>query len=407
VAGTSEVSEGRHRALRPVAAGLSLAAIFTAVVSIPLDAASELRLTDEQTSVWILVVWGLPSLLTILLILRYRQPLVVTGNVFILIFVFRLGGDLPWPQLVAATMVAGAIVLVLGVTGLTHRLASVLPAPIIYGLLGGAVLPLLAGSFTELGTSTLLVGATFAAYFISRAVLGDRFPALLTAMLVGIVVAVVGSQTGPLPSPVLPQITVTAPGFTWEAIATATPVLVVFIALQANAPSIVFLRAQAYQPPEQVVSLLSGAGTVIGSIFGPMGVSLSLPATALTAGPDAGDHDIRHWAGYVAASVGLLIAVMSGFATELLDFIPGPFLEAVVGLAVLGILGQSLREITKGPLLLGPLIAFVVSVSEIGLGGLHPFFWALVFGLATSLVLEREGWKEIHHAIADRQDQPL
>jgi benzoate membrane transport protein len=322
--------------------------------------------------------------------------LLITGNIFILIFVLLLGGELAWPELVGATMVAGAIVLLLGLTGLTHRLASVLPAPIVYGVLAGAVLGLLADSFTALGTSTLLVGATFAAYFLSRALLGDRIPALLTAIIVGVLVAVIGSETGAVPSPAWPQVTFTFPEFTFQAIATATPVLVVFIALQANAPSIVFLRAQEYNPPERVVSLVSGAGTLLGSVFGPMGVSLSLPATALTASPDAGDHEIRHWAGYLAASVGLLIALMSGFASELIDFIPGHLLTAVVGLAVLGILAQSLQEITKGPLLLGPLVAFGTSVSDIQMLGLGRFFWALVFGLAVSLLLERSQWRQIH-----------
>jgi benzoate membrane transport protein len=388
----------RRRMLRPVAAGLSLAAIFTAVVSIPLEAASELGLSADETSAWIMVVWGFPSLLTIILILRYREPLVVTGNVFILIFVLLLGGELSWPQLVGATMVAGGVVLLLGLSGLTHRLASVLPAPIVYGLLSGAVLGLLADAFTALGTATLLVGATFAAYFMSRAFLGDRIPALLIALVVGVVVAVAGSETGPIPTPVWPQLTLTLPEFTFQAIITATPVLVVFITLQANAPSIVFLRDHDYEPPERVVSLVSGFGTLIGSVFGPMGVSLSLPATALTAGPDAGDHDVRHWAGYLAASIGVLIALMSGFAVELLEFIPGPLLVAVVGLAVLGILAQSLREITRGPLLIGPLVAFVVSMSDIELLGLGRFFWALVLGLATSLLLERTQWVEIHRS---------
>jgi len=403
-----ETSTHRRRGLRPVAAGLSLAAIFTAVVSIPLEAASQLGLSTQETSAWIMVVYGLPSLLTIVLILRYREPLLVTGNVFILIFVLLLGGDVSWPQLVGATMVAGAIVLLLGISGLTHRLASVLPAPIVYGLLAGAVLGLLADSFTALGTSTLLVGATFASYFLSRAFLGERIPALITALVVGVLVAITGSETGAVPTPVWPRVTFTLPEFTFRAIVTATPVLVVFITLQANAPSIVFLRDHDYAPPERVVSLTSGVGTLIGSIFGPMGVSLSLPATALTAGPDAGDHDVRHWAGYLAASLGLLIALMSGFAADLIDFIPRPLLAAIVGLAVLGILAQSLREITRGPLLMGPLVALVVSVSDLELLGLGQFFWALVFGLATSLLLEWEGWKETHRPLQkSTDDQPL
>ena len=393
-----EETRQRRRMLRPVAAGLSLAAIFTAVVSLPLGAASELGLSTDETSAWIMVVWGLPSLLTIVLILRYREPLVVTGNIFILIFVLLLGGELSWPQLVGATMAAGGIVLLLGLSGLTHRLASVLPAPIVHGLLSGAVLGLLADAFTALGTATLLVGATFAAYFLSRAFLGDRIPALLVALAVGVVVAIAGSETGPIPNPVWPQVTFTLPEFTLEAIVTATPVLVVFIALQANAPSIVFLRDQGYEPPERMISLVSGTGTLVGSVFGPMGVSLSLPATALTAGPDAGDHPIRHWAGYLAASFGVLIALMSGFAAELIEFIPAPLLAAVVGLAVLGILAQSLQAITKGPLLIGPLVALAVSVSDIELLGLGRFFWALVLGLATSLLLERSQWAEIHRS---------
>jgi benzoate membrane transport protein len=403
-----ETASQRRRALRPIAAGLSLAAIFTAVVSIPLEAASQLGLSNAETSAWIMVVWGLPGLLTIVLILRYRQPLLITGNIFILIFVLLLGGELGWPELVGGTIVAGAVVLVLGLTGLTHRLASILPAPIVYGLLAGAVLGLLADSFTALGTSTLLVGTTFAAYFLSRAFLGNRLPALLTAIVAGILVAVMGAETGAVPNPVWPQVTFTLPEFTVEAILTATPVLVVFITLQANAPSIVFLRAQGYDPPERVIALVSGTGTLIGSVFGPMGVSLSLPATALTAGPDAGDHEVRHWAGYLAASVSVLIALMSGFAAELIEFIPAALLAAVVGLAVLGILAQSLQEITKGPLLLGPLVALAVSVSDIQLLGLGRFFWALIFGLATSLLLERSQWREIHAGATTRiEPQPL
>lgn len=385
-----------RRFLRPLAAGLSLAAVFVAVVAIPLDAAAELGLSPAETSAWIFAVWGLPGALTILLTVRYRQPLLVTGNIFILIFVLSLGGDLSWPELVGATVVSGVIVLVLAITGLTHRLARFLPSPIVYGLLAGAVLdPLLADSITSLGTSTLLVGSTFAAYFLSEAVFGKRVPALLSALVVGVVVALLGSQAGPMPDLAWPQVTLTLPEFTIEALITATPVLVVFITLQANAPSIVYLRAQQFEPPERATSLISGAGTIVGSVFGPMGVSLSLPATALTAGPDAGDHDVRHWAAYIAAAFSVLVALSSGFASELLDFIPGALLDAIVGLAVLGILARALGEVTKGPLRLGPIVAFAVAVSDLELLGLGRFFWAIVFGVSVSLLLERRQWSDI------------
>jgi benzoate membrane transport protein len=257
---------------------------------------------------------------------------------------------------------------------------------------------LFADSLTALGTSTLLVGTTFAAYFLSRAILGDRVPALLVALLTGLLVAVIASETGPVPNPVWPQVTFTMPQFTVEALATATPVLVVFIALQANAPSVVFLRSQGYEAPERVLSVVSGAGTMVGSFFGPMGVSLSLPATALVAGPDAGARDTRRWAAYIAAAIGLVVALAAGFAAELIDFIPASLLGAIVGLAVFGILAHSLKEVTHGPLLLGPLVAFGISVSDVQLLGLGRFFWAIIFGLAVSLLLERDAWRTLTSA---------
>ncbi len=79
----------------------------------------------------------------------------------------------------------------------------------------------------------------------------------------------------------------------------------------------------------------------------------------------------------------------------MIAFIPAALLDALVGLAVLGILSQALREITKGPLLLGPLLAFVVSLSDVELLGLGRFFWALVFGLTVSLLLEWPQWRAL------------
>ena len=372
-----------------------MGAIFVAVVGIPLEAASELGLSDAESSTWILIVWGFPGVLSMLFTARYRQPLVLTGNIFILLFVLLLGSELSWSELVGATMAAGFVVFMLGAAGVTHRLAAALPPPIVYGLLAGAVLGLFADSVTSIGTATLLVGSTFASYFLGRAVLGDRIPALLVALAVGLVVAVLASETGRMPDFAWPQVTLTVPSFTFEALVTVTPVLVVFIALQANAPSVVFLRSQGYEAPERAVSLVSGAATMVGSLFGPMGVSLSLPATALAAGPDAGDRDMRRVAANIAAGISILVASAAGFATDLIEFIPGALLDAIVGLAVLGVLAQSLREVTRGPLLLGPVVAFGTSVSNIVLLGLGRFFWAIVFGLGVSLLLERDAWGKL------------
>lgn len=68
---------------------------------------------------------------------------------------------------------------------------------------------------------------------------------------------------------------------------------------------------------------------------------------------------------------------------------------AFVGLAVIGVFGAALQNVTKGPLVLGPLFAFGIAQSQLELLGLGPFFWALAGGLAASFALERGAMRQL------------
>ena len=386
-----------QRGLPALAVALSMFVFMIAVLSIPLRVGAVLGLSAAETSGWVLGLFGVSAVSSLVLTVRYRQPLLMTGNIFVLIFVASLGAELSWAELVGAAMVAGALVLVLGPLGLTHRLAVWIPTPIIFGLLAGAVLPFFVELFNALGAEPAMVGGALLAYLLGRLVLPSPQIAILPALIAGLAVAALTGDLGSLPTEVaLPSPVLIAPVFTLKAILTATPVIVVLITLQADIPSIVFLRSQGYDPPERTVFLVSGAGTLLGSLLGPMGVSLSLPATALCAGPDAGEHHIRHRSVYIVASGALLIALFAGLATELAIIVPEALLAAGVGLAIIGVLSGALQQVTQGPLLLGPLFAFAVALSDISLLGLGPYFWALTFGLLVSLLLERDAWKALH-----------
>ena len=110
-------------ALPALSAALPAVILFITVLSIPLAAAPGLHLSAAQATDWIVALYGLPGVLSLALALRYRQPLLLTGNVFALIFIASLGGQLSYAELVGASVVAGAIVALLGALGLTARLA--------------------------------------------------------------------------------------------------------------------------------------------------------------------------------------------------------------------------------------------------------------------------------------------
>ncbi|HYN69180.1 MAG TPA: benzoate/H(+) symporter BenE family transporter [Candidatus Eisenbacteria bacterium] len=149
-------------------------------------------LSGAQTSSWIVVIYGLPAIPSVVLAYRYRQPLLLTGNVFAIIFFASLGDQFSFAELSGASLLAGAIVLVAAAFGLTRHLAAWIPAPIVQGLIAGAIMPFVAGIFSALSTTDergvavaprvpAMVGAAFLAYLLSRRFLGARLPPIFPA----------------------------------------------------------------------------------------------------------------------------------------------------------------------------------------------------------------------------------
>jgi len=369
--------------------------LFIAVLAVPLAAAQELGLSESETTSWILVVYGLTGLFSLGLALFYQQPLLLTGNLFALIFVASLGGEFSYAEIIGAFVVTGAGVLIISLLGLTRRLASWLPAPIVFGLLAGAILPFVVRIFNFLGEEPILIGGTFLAYLLGYRFLNNRVPAILPALVTGLTIAAVTGQLGQLPGGFsLPSLRITMPIFSLPAIITISSVLLVLIIVQSNLPSIVFARNQGFKPPDRVVDMVSGLGTIFGSLLGPLAVSLSLPAMSLVAGPEAGELQIRYRSVILVAAGAILIGLLASIAVIVPEIIPESLLLTLAGLAVVGVLINALKQVTKGPLILGPVFAFAVASSKISLLGFGPFFWSLLIGMAVSLLLERDKIKE-------------
>jgi benzoate membrane transport protein len=381
--------------------------VYLAVLGIVLTAAGPkgLALSPERTSGWIALLYGWPTILALAMTIRYRQPLLLTGNIFAIIFFVSLGQRISFEALAGSSMLAGAIVLLTALLGLTGRIAAWIPAPIVQGLIAGAVMPFVFRVFSALSTTRngvripievpLMVGAALLAFLVSQRIFGTRVPPILPAFLAGLLVAAITGQLGEFPTSFsLPTLDVIRPAFSWEAIATATPVLVALMTVPSNIPSVIFMRSQGFDPPERPINVVSGVGTIAGSLLGPIVVSLALPPVLLTAGPGAGDRSIRYRSTFLPVVAGLGIALFASTAADLAVLVPSVLLLSMAGLALIGALVAAVQAIGRGPLTLGPIFAFAIALSNMTLFGLGPFFWSLVRGTSISLLLEREGWAE-------------
>jgi benzoate membrane transport protein len=358
-------------------------------LSIVLAAAGAMGLSVPQTSALIVALYAIPGILTIFLTATYRIPLLVGWSTPGIVFLAGIGQQVPYAELLGAMMVAGVLVAVAGATGLTPALARLVPAPIVFGLLGGMVLPFIVRIFTDLGTQFAVVGAVLAAFLVGRRFLEPRIPALIPALIAGLIVAAAVGQVNRVGvSWVVPEIGVLRPEFSLAALVTVVPIAIIVISVQGNLPATVYLESQAYRPPSRLIEVVSGSGTGLAALIGTAPMSLASLVMPLLAGPSAGDRSTRHLAAYVSGAGLVSVALFASIAAELPSIVPMALLLALAGLALLPVLGQALRSITGGPLRLGPLFAFAVAFSDISLFGLGPVFWALTIGVGVSMAVE-------------------
>ena len=379
------------RLVQPLAAAIPISIFSASAIALPLATAQALGLSERQTAAWIAAQYGLAGLLSMVLTVVYRQPLFVAWHTAVVIFMASLAGVVPYSELLGAMLVAGMVIALIGAAGLTPRVAALVPIPIVFGVVAGNVLPFVVGTFEALGAEPLLVGGALGAYLLGRRFLSPRVPAILPALVAGVALAATTGRLHPMSRGwTWPEMATTAPEFGPAAILTIVPVAVPLIALHSNLTAVAYLRSQGYDPPARAIEVATGLGTAVGSLFGPTPICMGALVTPLTAGPEAGERAYRPWAVYGAAAGFLVLAAGASIAAEIPDILPLPLLLAVAGLALLGVLDQALRELTRGPLRLGPLVALAVALSPLSLFGVGPAFWAIVFGTLTSWVLENE-----------------
>jgi benzoate membrane transport protein len=385
-----------QRLVPPLSMAVPLAIIGVAVLPIPLATAQALGLTPQQTGAWLFALYAIPGFLSLLLSRVYHQPLFLGWNVAIIVFLASLAGQVGYTDLLGATLVGGAIVALLGALGLTARVAALVPAPVVFAVVAASVFPFVVRIFDALGQERIVIAGTLLAYVLGRRFLDARIPPILLALVVGLALTGVTGRFGTLPDGwSSPPLALTTPTFSLEAILTVVPVFVALVALQSNLTAVVYLRSQGYSPPERIIEIASGLGSVLSTVLGPVPVCMVALFTPMTAGPEAGEREVRHWSVYAAGTILVLIALGAGMAAHLPSLLPLPLLLALAGLALVGVLAQALGEMIRGPLLIGPLFAFAVASSQLTLFGLGPLFWALVIGTAVSFVLETEVLREL------------
>ena len=230
--------------------------------------------------------------------------------------------------------------------------------------------------------------------------IGRRIPPLIGALLVGAVAtAVLGRfDTSTLGAIEFVRPVVQAPVWSLAAMIELVVPLAITVLIVQNGQGIAVLKAAGHEPPVDAITVACGVGAIASAAVGAVSTCLTGPTNAIIT--SSGERSRHYTAGIFTGLLAVAFGLLAPAFTRLMLHAPAAFIMTLAGLAMLRVLQAAFVTSFKDRFTLGALVAFLVTVADLGLLNIGAAFWGLLAGFAISWLLERHDFS-LSHARAD------
>ncbi|HCD7551060.1 TPA: benzoate/H(+) symporter BenE family transporter [Citrobacter farmeri] len=337
--------------------------------------------STTQIAGWMTALGIAMGVSTLLLTLWYRAPVLTAWSTpGAALLVTGLQG-LTLPEAIGVFIIANALIVLCGVTGLFARLMQVIPHSLAAAMLAGILLRFGLEAFARLGDQFLLCGGMLLAWLILKRI-AARY-AVIAALVVGAIIALLEGDivTSSLAmAPVLP--TFIAPQFSLaHSLGIAVPLFLVTMASQ-NAPGVATMKAAGYDVPVSPLIVVTGLLALLFSPFGVYSICIAAITAAICQSPDAHPDAAKRWLSAAAAGIFYLLAGVFGSSiTGMMAALPTSGIQMLAGLALLGTISGSLYQaLNHENDRDAAVVTFLVTASGLTLWGVGSAFWGLIAG---------------------------
>ena len=373
-------------------AGLT-AFVWYAFGAVPLhiSVSEQLGLTTTQTSSWIFIVWFSGAVSSIATSLYFRQPIPITWTIPGLVYLGTLVDRFSFAELVGANLVAGTLLLALGLLGIGGKIMRWLPLPIVMGMFAGSILEYIVRMVRATVEDVAVAGTVIGCYLLGRLIESPRVPPVGLAVVGGgIAVAAIGTGSATLVEWHLPVLAVPDIAFSASAIVAVSLPMVVLAMGLGNIQGLGYLLAQGYKVPVNTVSTIVGVNSIVNAVLGGHAATVARTGVAILASADAGPAPGRYWAAVIAAALTVIMALAATPLASLLNVLPRTYVYALAGVAIISSLQDALEKSFGGNMRFGALVALVVAATPFSVLGITSAFWAILVGIAASGFAERK-----------------
>ena len=360
-------------------------------------------LSTKNLASWIFIGFAGGGVITFAMSWFYKQPLAFAWTISGTAIAGQALQKYPFGEIVGAYMVTGAAMILLGLSGGFKAIMRFVPQPVVMAMVAGVFLKfgiLAVDAFDKELKIAVAALVAFVVFSFWRPV-ARILPPVLMALLVAGYVAVEGGQYRPEGDPTLQ---IARPEFIQPVFSRAAlldlvlPLLVSVLALQ-NAQGIAILRVAGHNPPTNTSTFVCGAGSLLFGAYGSVNTCMTGPVNALLA--SSGPVRFHFIGAFFWAALAIAFGLLSPVVTRLALAVPEAFIYIIGGLAMLPVLQQAFTAGFGGRFAIGATVSLVVTVTDlipgvdVALLGIGAPFWGLVFGAATSLLLERRDYADL------------
>lgn len=335
----------------------------------------------EQIAGWMTALGIAMGVSTLGLSLWYRAPVLTAWSTpGAALLVTGLQG-ITLTEAVGVFIVANALIVICGITGLFARMMRIIPHSLAAAMLAGILLRFGLQAFTNLEGHLMLCGSMLLAWLTLKRV-APRY-AVIAALFAGAVVAWLEGEVVTRTLSVAPVIpTFIAPSFSLaHALGVAVPLFLVTMASQ-NAPGVATMKASGYDVPVSPLIVVTGLLALLLSPFGVYSICIAAITAAICQSPDAHPDASKRWLAAASAGVFYLLAGIFGSSiTGIMAALPVSGVQMLAGLALLSTLSGSLYQaLNHDAERDAAIVTFLVTASGVTLWGIGSAFWGLMAG---------------------------
>lgn len=372
-----------------IAGVLTIAVGYTGPFLIIVHAAQQAGLSAAELASWLWAVSIGSGVVGLWLSWRWKMPIITAWSTPGAALLLAALPTVSYQEAVGGYVIAGLLVWLIGISGAFDALMKRFPPALAAALLAGILFRFVAELVPAVREHAALVLPMALMFFVGRR-LWPRYALMGALALGGVFLAATGGFAA------APSLASAASGPLWT-----TPVFslaglsnialpLALIALTGQfLPGMAVLKNDGYDIPARVpVSALGGASLLLAP-FGCHGVVLAAITAAMCTGPEAHPDRAQRWkAGVVAACCYILVALFGGALVALLLVLPKALVMAAAALALFGTLAGSLSAaLASDTQREAALLTFVVAASGVSFAGIGAPLWALLAGVAVSLLL--------------------